>query len=113
MQPTISIPHGWDYPRFTFGQLTTKGVVVGLVYYQKGTHLAEEFGEGWRYTISPNKHSEEVHHYLEDELTLLSSEELQAQIKAEIDCHQNQIKSLIQQLSICKNCMYSGFERLP
>ncbi|NDJ25775.1 hypothetical protein GS682_30160 [Nostoc sp. B(2019)] len=100
MQPTISIFHGWDYPRFTFGQLTTKGIIIGLTYYQKGTHLAEEFGEGWRYTVSLNKHSEEVHHYLEDELTLLSPEDLQAQIKAEIDCHQNQIKSLIQQLSI-------------
>ncbi|NDJ25575.1 hypothetical protein GS682_28975 [Nostoc sp. B(2019)] len=100
MQPTISIPHGWDYPRFPFGQLTTKGVVVGLVYYQKGTHLAEEFGEGWRYTISPNKHSEEVHHYLEDEFTLLSPEELQIQIQTEIDSYQQQIKSLIQQLSI-------------
>jgi hypothetical protein len=100
MQSTISILHGWDYPRFTFGQLTTKGIIVGLTYYQIGTYLAEEFGEGWYYTISPNKHSEEVHHYLEDELTLLSPQELQAQIKAEIDCHQNQIKSLVKQLSI-------------
>ncbi|NDJ25920.1 hypothetical protein GS682_30910 [Nostoc sp. B(2019)] len=100
MQPTISIPHGWDYPRFTFGQLTTKGVVIGLVYYSKDSFLSEEFGDGWRYTVSSNKHSEEVYHYLEDELTLLSPEELQAQIKAEIDCHQNQIKTLVKQLSI-------------
>ncbi|MEA5508006.1 hypothetical protein VB735_33975 [Halotia wernerae UHCC 0503] len=100
MQPIISIPSGWNYPRFTFGQLTTKGIIVGLTYYQKGTFLAEEFGEGWRYTVSSNKHSEEVNHYLEDEIILLSPKELQAQIKAEIDSHQNQIKTLVKQLSI-------------
>ncbi|MBE9038764.1 hypothetical protein [aff. Roholtiella sp. LEGE 12411] len=100
MQPTISIPHGWDYPRFTFGQRTKQGIIVGMVYYQIGTYLAEEFGEGWYYTVSPNKHSEELHHYLENELTLLSPEELQARIQAEIDCYRQQIKTLTQQLSI-------------
>jgi hypothetical protein len=100
MQPTISIPHGWDYPRFTFGQLTKQGIIIGMVYYQTGTCLAEEFGEGWYYTVSPNKHSEELHHYLENELTLLSPEESLARIQAEIEQHQNQIKSLTQQLSI-------------
>jgi hypothetical protein len=100
MQPTISIPHGWGYPRFTFGQLTKQGVVIGLVYYQTGTYLAEEFGEGWYYTVSPNKHSEELHHYLENELSLLSPEESLARIQAEIDCYRQQIKTLTQQLSI-------------
>jgi hypothetical protein len=91
MQPTISILHGWDYPRFTFGQLTKQGIIIGMVYYQTGTYLAEEFGEGWYYTVSPNKHSE---------LTLLSPEESLARIQAEIDCYRQQIKSLTQQLSL-------------
>jgi hypothetical protein len=47
MQPTISISSGWDYPRFTFGQLTKQGIIIGMVYYQTGTFLAEDFGEGW------------------------------------------------------------------
>jgi hypothetical protein len=30
MQPTISIPKHWDYPRFTFGQRTQQGVILGM-----------------------------------------------------------------------------------
>jgi hypothetical protein len=34
MQATISILSGWDYPRFTFGQLTKQGIINIIRNYQ-------------------------------------------------------------------------------
>jgi hypothetical protein len=28
MQPTITIPHGWKYPRFTLGQRTIRSAQI-------------------------------------------------------------------------------------
>ncbi|MBE9053536.1 hypothetical protein IQ243_24650 [Nostocales cyanobacterium LEGE 11386] len=30
MQPTISIPQNWKYPRFTVGQRTEQGIIIGI-----------------------------------------------------------------------------------
>ncbi|MCC5669583.1 hypothetical protein LC653_38640 [Nostoc sp. CHAB 5784] len=58
MQPTISIPQHWDYPRFALEQRTKDGIILGLHYYPNGTELAEQFGDGWRYVLMPNKNSD-------------------------------------------------------
>ncbi|BBD63080.1 hypothetical protein NIES2109_59300 (plasmid) [Nostoc sp. HK-01] len=99
MQPTISIPTGWEYPRFTFGQRTQQGIVIGLEYKPAGTQLAHEYGNSWRYTVLPDKHSDEVRHYSDDQIQTLSVAEIQEQLQAEIEEHQQQIKVLQQQLA--------------
>ncbi|MBD2452276.1 hypothetical protein H6G76_35285 [Nostoc sp. FACHB-152] len=98
MQPTISIPSRLEYPRFTFGQCTQQGMVIGLEYKPAGTQLAHEYGNSWRYTVLPDKKSDEVRHYSDDQIQTLSIEEIQQQLQAEIEEHQQQIKALQQQL---------------
>ncbi|MGJ5627910.1 hypothetical protein [Nostoc sp. CALU 1950] len=48
MQPTISIPQHWGYPRFALDRRTQQGLILGLYHYPSGTELAEQFGDGWR-----------------------------------------------------------------
>jgi hypothetical protein len=54
MQPTITIPKGWEYPRFTLGERTKQGIIVGIEYYPADSQLAHEYGQGWRYSVMPN-----------------------------------------------------------
>jgi hypothetical protein len=98
MQPTISIPKGWDYPRFTLGQHTKQGLIIGIQHYPADTLLAHEYGTGWRYTVMSDKNSEEVCSYFDDQMQALSVAELQAQLQAEVEEHQQQIKALQEQL---------------
>ncbi|MBD2472001.1 hypothetical protein [Nostoc sp. FACHB-145] len=98
MQPTITIPKHWDYPRFTFDQRTQQGIILGLEYYPADTQLAYEYGHGWRYIVMPHKYSDEVRHYSDHQLQTLSVAQIQAQIQVEIKQHQQQIKVLQQQL---------------
>ena len=98
MLPTISIPQHWDYPRFALDQRTKDGIILGLYYYPKGTELAEEFGGGWRYALMPKKNSDELFHFQESQIQLLSPQELFSQIRAEIDFYQQQTAILQQQL---------------
>ncbi|UKP00961.1 hypothetical protein [Nostoc sp. UHCC 0870] len=99
MQATISIPKGSEYPRFTIGQRTQQGLIIGIQYYPADTLLAHEYGVGWRYFILTDKNSEEVRSYFDDQIQLLSVAELQGQLQAEIDQHQQQIKVLQEQLA--------------
>jgi hypothetical protein len=95
----MSIPSNWDYPRYTFGQRTQQGLIIGIEYYPPDTLLAHEYGNSWRYTVLTDKNSEEVRHYFDDQIQTLSNAELQAQIIAEIEEHQQQIDVLKQQLA--------------
>ena len=99
MQPTISIPKHWDYPRFALEQRTQQGMILGLYYYPNGTELAEQFGDGWRYALMPNKNSDELFHFQESQIQLLSPQEFFSHIRAEIDFYQQQIAILQQQLA--------------
>ncbi|MBD2302564.1 hypothetical protein [Nostoc sp. FACHB-190] len=98
MQQTISIPQDWQYPRFGFGQRTEIGVIIGLKYYAEDTYLADEYGAGWRYILLLDKHGEDEEHRTEDEIKLLSPQELKTTLEAEIQNHQRQIQSLKHQL---------------
>lgn len=102
MQPTITIPKHWDYPRFTFGQRTEQGIILGLEYYPADTKLAYEFGHGWRYSVMPHKNSEEIRHYSDDQIQILSVDQIQAQLQTEIEQHQLQLLILQQQLAAIK-----------
>jgi hypothetical protein len=98
MQPTISIPQHWAYPRFALEQRTNQGIILGLQYYPNGTELAEQLGDGWRYALMPNKNSDELFHFQESQIQPLSPQELFSQIRAEIEFYQSQIAILQQQL---------------
>lgn len=100
MQPTISIPQHWGYPRFALDQRTTQGTILGLYYYPSGTELANEFDEGWRYVLMPNKNSDEISYLQENQIQPLSLQELFTQITAEIEFYQQQIAILQQQLAV-------------
>ncbi|AUB44789.1 hypothetical protein COO91_11036 (plasmid) [Nostoc flagelliforme CCNUN1] len=100
MQPTISIPKHWGYPRFALDQRTTQGIILGLYYYPFGTELAEQFGGGWRYALMPHKNSDELFHFQENQIQPLTPQELFSQIRAEIDFYQQQIAILQQQLAV-------------
>lgn len=100
MQPTISIPQHWAYPRFALEQRTNQGIILGLQYYPSGTELAEQFGDGWRYALMPNKNSDELFHFQESQIKPLTPEELFSEITAEIDFYQTQIAILQQQLVV-------------
>ncbi|MBD2492315.1 hypothetical protein [Aulosira sp. FACHB-615] len=98
MQPTINIPQNWDYPRFTFGDRTQQGIILGMEYYLPNTPLAHEYGHGWRYAVMPDDGCDEIRYYFDDQLQTLSIAEVQQKLQAEIDEHQQQIKALQQQL---------------
>ena len=53
---------------------------------------------GWRYAVLPDKHSDEVRHYSDDQIQTLAVAQIQAQIQVEIEKHQQQVKALQQQL---------------
>lgn len=95
---TIVIPENYSIPKYTFGQRTKHGVVVNMSYYPKDSYLAKEFGEGWRYSLMPNKHAEELQYFLEEEMQPLTDAEIHAQIQAELEEHQRQVVILQQQL---------------
>ncbi|WP_375511043.1 hypothetical protein [uncultured Nostoc sp.] len=99
MQPTISIPQHWGYPRFALEQRTKDGIILGFYYYPNGTELAEQFGGGWRYALMPHKNSDELFHFQENQIQPLSPEELFSEITAEIEFYQQQINILKQQLA--------------
>jgi hypothetical protein len=98
MQSTISIPQHWAYPRFALNQRTQQGIILGFYYYQNGTELAEQFGNGWRYALMPNKNSDELFHFQESQIQPLTPEELFSQIRVEIEFYQQQIAIRQQQL---------------
>ncbi|MCC5619417.1 hypothetical protein LC605_31030 [Nostoc sp. CHAB 5836] len=99
MQPTITIPKHWDYPRFALNQRTKQGIILGLHYYPNGTELAEQFGAGWRYALMLRKNSDELFHFEENQIHPLTPSELVSQITAEIEFYQHQIAILQQQLN--------------
>jgi hypothetical protein len=99
MQPTISIPQHWGYPRFSLEQRTQQGIILGLYYYPSGTELAEQFDDGWRYVLMPNKNSDEISYLQENQIQPLTPEELFSEITAEIEFYQQQIVIRQQQLA--------------
>lgn len=98
MEPTVSIPKGWQYPRFTFGQRTERGQIIGMKYYAEDTYLADEYGEGWRYILLKDKNREDEEYCIENELELLSPQELKTVLEAEISNYLRQVELLKHEL---------------
>ncbi|MBE9211060.1 hypothetical protein IQ244_32165 [Nostoc sp. LEGE 06077] len=99
MQFSTSIPQDWESPKFWLGQRTEQGLIVGVEYCPPGTLLAEEYGDGWRYIVLPNKNSEELHSYFDDELKPLSTSKLQKVLQEELEQYQQRITTIQQQLA--------------
>ncbi|MBC6435504.1 hypothetical protein FM036_39285 [Nostoc sp. HG1] len=100
MQPTISIPKHWEYPRFALDQRTQDGIILGLQYYPNGTELAEQFGGGWRYALMSHRNSDELFHFQENQIKPLTPQELFSEITAEIEFYQQRISILQQKLGV-------------
>ncbi|BBD63119.1 hypothetical protein NIES2109_59690 (plasmid) [Nostoc sp. HK-01] len=98
MQVTITIPRGWGYPRFTFGQRTKQGIVVGIEFVPSDSLIAKESGGGWQYGLLPDKNSKDIVYLPESEIQQLSPQESEEEILAEIDEHLNQLAILQEQL---------------
>lgn len=98
MQVTITIPRGWGYPKFTFGQRTKQGIVVGIEFIPSNTAIAKENEAGWKYGLLPDKNSKDIVYLPESEIQQLSASESEEQILTEIDEHLNQLTILQEQL---------------
>ncbi|MBD2491376.1 hypothetical protein [Aulosira sp. FACHB-615] len=98
MEPKISTPPGWHYPQFGFGQRTERGQIIGMKYYAEDTYLAEEYGAGWRYILLPNKNTEDDETRIEDDIKLLSPQDLKTVLEAEINSYLHQVESLKHEL---------------
>ncbi|HEY9804139.1 MAG TPA: bZIP transcription factor [Leptolyngbyaceae cyanobacterium] len=99
MEPTISIPQHWKYPRYIPGQRTEQGEIIGMKYYAQDTYLGRHYGEGWRYVMLPDKNQEDEEHQLEDKVKLLTPEQLKTQLQSEIDYYSRQLEHMKSQLS--------------
>ncbi|MBD2505080.1 hypothetical protein [Anabaena azotica] len=94
MEPTISIPQHWKYPRYIPGQRTEQGEIIGMKYYAQDTYLGKQYGEGWRYVVLPDKNQEDEEHQLEDKVKLLTPEQLKTKLHAEIDYYSRQLEHM-------------------
>jgi hypothetical protein len=98
MQVTITIPKGWGYPRFTFGQRTKQGIVAGIEYIPSDSLIAKEGASGWQYGLLPDKSSKDIIYLTEDKIQQLSPKESEEEILNEIDAHLNEVAILQAQL---------------
>lgn len=98
MQVTITIPRGWGYPRFTFGQRTKQGIVVGIEYIPSDSLIAKEGSSGWQYGLLPDKNSKDIIYLSESQIQQLSPKESEEEILNEIDAHLNEVAILQAQL---------------
>ncbi|HEY9801297.1 MAG TPA: hypothetical protein V6D25_13135 [Leptolyngbyaceae cyanobacterium] len=100
MQITITIPRGWGYPKFTFGQRTKQGMVVGIEFIPSDSLIGKEDGAGWQYGLLPDKNSKDIEYLSESEIEPLSVKESEEQILNEIDAHLNEVAILQAQLGM-------------
>jgi hypothetical protein len=76
--------------------LKSNGIFIYLEVLNCELRIANCFG--WRYALMPNKNSDELFHFQENQIQLFSPQELFSQIRAEIDFYQQQIGIRQQQL---------------
>lgn len=89
---TIHLPPHWTPPKFTFGDRTKQGVIVGM----------EKLANQWRYALLPDKSEDDIEHLMESEITPLSLEEITSEIEAEIQNHQQMLTALKSELASLK-----------
>ncbi|ABA24986.1 hypothetical protein Ava_B0275 (plasmid) [Trichormus variabilis ATCC 29413] len=100
MQVTITIPRGWGYPRFTFGQRTKQGTVVGIEYISSDSLIGKEGNAGWQYGLLPDKNSKDIVYLKEEEIQPFSAKESEEKNLNEIDAYLNEVAILQAQLGV-------------
>ncbi|WGV29203.1 hypothetical protein [Halotia branconii] len=94
----ITIPNHWTSPKYSLGQHTKQGIIVGVQYYLFENLLAPERDGSWRYAVLVSSEDEQVDYIPESQIRLLSSPELRLEMESEIDFCQRKIQNLQQHL---------------
>ncbi|QKQ75587.1 hypothetical protein [Nostoc sp. TCL240-02] len=98
-QKFIAIPSVYKQPKYRFGQMVKQGRIIGMEYYPPDLVKITDETEEWRYWLLEN--DEEIldlNMLAESEIEPLTSEELQAVVKDEIEFHQRSIAALREQI---------------
>lgn len=98
MQFTITIPRGWGHPKYTLGQRTEQGMIIGFEFIPDSSLIANEGVKGWQYALLPSNKSADIVYLPEKEVKPLSAKESKEEILNEIDEHLNQVAILQAQL---------------
>ncbi|MEH1817784.1 MAG: hypothetical protein V7L31_01575 [Nostoc sp.] len=99
----VSIPNHWISPKYSFGQRTKQGVIVGIQYYPPNNLLTGLCKESWRYAVLDKNDISEVSHLEEQNISPLTPSELRAELQAKIEAYQIEIVSRQQQLETISN----------
>ncbi|MHC5771888.1 MAG: hypothetical protein ACYTXI_41485, partial [Nostoc sp.] len=84
----VTIPNHWTSPKYSLGQRTKQGIIVGVQYYPPNNLLTGLCNESWRYAVLDKNDFSEVSHLEEEKIHLLTPSELRAELQAEIEVHQ-------------------------
>lgn len=95
---TIKLPAHWKPPKYHIGQRVEQGLIIGVEIYPTDSHLGQQYGSNWRYTVLPNKAEEDVEHLMESEIKSLSPQEIKSEIEAEIQLRQSALAALKNEL---------------
>ncbi|MBD2255137.1 hypothetical protein [Nostoc parmelioides] len=88
MQATTKISSSFTEPLYTIGQRVQQGRIIGINYVMRG----------WQYTVF-NEDSKRTVKLAESEIKLLSHQEREARILAEVDSHLRQLALLQKELN--------------
>ncbi len=94
----VTIPNYWTLPKYSLGQRTKQGVIVGIQYYPPNNLLTGLCNESWRYAVLNKNDFSEVSHLEEQKIQPLTPLELHAELEAEIEAYQIEIVIRQQQL---------------
>ncbi|MFB2769819.1 hypothetical protein ACE1AT_11100 [Pelatocladus sp. BLCC-F211] len=97
-QKFLAIPSDWTVPKYSLGQWTKQGLIVGVEFYPSDTLLACQYGQKWRYSVLRHKLTEDTDYHQEDGLEPLSVQEMRSKILSEIKLYQSRITNLTERL---------------
>jgi hypothetical protein len=93
----VAIPNHWITPKYSLGQRTKQGVIVGIQYYPPNNPLTGKGNESWGYAVV-SQNDLEVSHLEEQKIQPLTPLELRMELEAEIERYQREILILKQEL---------------
>lgn len=99
----ITIPNHWTLPKYSLGQRTKQGMIVGIQYYPPNNLLTGLCNESWRYAVLNKNDISEVSHLEEQKISPLTPSELRAELQTEIEAYQIEVVILKQQLETISN----------
>ena len=94
----VTIPNHWTSPKYSLGQRTKQGMIVGVQYCLFENLVVPERDGLWRYAVLVSTEDEQVEYISESGVQLPLEKELRLEIEGEIDFCQRKIENLMQQL---------------